>query len=58
MAAKAASTEPPGAAASGSQPPPPAGEEELPLLSQRYGTTGFAKASVFAKVTCEAALLL
>ncbi|PRW21108.1 multidrug resistance-associated 1 isoform X3 [Chlorella sorokiniana] len=54
MAAGAAPAEPPGAAAAaaaGGEPPPAAGEEELPLLQQRYGTTGFAKAGVLAKVT-------
>ena len=56
MAAEAAPAEPAGAAAaaaSGGDPAPAAGEEEQALLQQRYGTTGFAKASAFAKTTCE-----
>lgn len=56
MAAEAAPAEPAGAAAaaaSGGDPAPAPGEEEQALLQQRYGTTGFAKASAFAKTTCE-----
>lgn len=55
MAAGAAPADPPGAAAAAASDgsvAPAGGDEVESLLQQRYGTSGFAKASVFAKVTC------
>lgn len=52
MAGEAAGDGPPSAAASGGGAPAALAEEEQALLQQRYGTTGFAKAGVFAKITC------